>query len=39
MTLIRHELKQAWKALLIWTLSIGAFVVICLFMYLSLIHI
>ena len=33
MTLIRHELKQAWKALLIWTLSIGAFVVICLFMY------
>ena len=33
MTLIRHELKQAWKALLIWTLSIGAFVVICMFMY------
>ena len=33
MTLIRHELKQAWKALLIWTLSIGAFIVICLFMY------
>ena len=33
MTLIRHELKQGWKALLIWTLSIGAFIVICLFMY------
>ena len=33
MTLIRHELKQSWKALLIWTLSIGAFIVICLFMY------
>ena len=32
MTLIRHELKQAWKALLIWTRSIGAFIVICLFM-------
>ena len=33
MTMIRHELKQAWKALLIWALSIGAFIVICLFMY------
>ena len=33
MTLIRHELKQAWKALLIWTLAIGSFIVICLFMY------
>ena len=33
MTLIRHELKQSWKALLIWTLSIGAFIIICLFMY------
>ena len=33
MTLIRHELKQGWKALLIWTLAIGAFIVICLFMY------
>lgn len=33
MTLIRHELKQAWKALLIWTLSIGTFIIICLFMY------
>ena len=33
MTLVRHELKQSWKALLIWTLSIGAFIIICLFMY------
>ena len=33
MTLIRHELKQSWKALLIWTLAIGSFIVICLFMY------
>ena len=33
MTLVRHELKQAWKALLVWTLAIGAFIVICLFMY------
>lgn len=33
MTLIRHELKQAWKSLLIWTSAIGAFIVICLFMY------
>ena len=33
MTLILHELKQAWKSLLIWTLSIGAFIVICLFMF------
>ena len=33
MTLIRHELKQAWKSLLIWTAAIGAFIIICLFMY------
>ena len=33
MTLIRHELKRGWKALLVWTLAIGAFIVICLFMY------
>ena len=31
MTLIRHELKRGWKALLIWTLAIGSFIVICLF--------
>ena len=33
MTLIKHELKQGWKSLLIWTLSIGFFVAICVFMY------
>ena len=30
MTLIRHELKRGWKALLVWTLSIGLFIVICM---------
>ena len=33
MTLIRHELRRAWKSLLIWTCAIGAFIIICLFMY------
>lgn len=33
MTLIKHELKQGWKSLLIWTISIGFFVAICVFMY------
>lgn len=33
MTLIRHELRQGWKSLLIWTISIGFFIVICIFMY------
>ncbi len=33
MTLIRHELRRAWKSLVIWTCAIGAFIVICLFMY------
>ena len=33
MTLIRHELKQGWKSLTIWTLGIGFFVVICVLMY------
>ena len=33
MTLIRHELKQAWKSLLIWTLAIGLFMIICVVMY------
>lgn len=33
MTLIKHELKQSWKSLAIWTLSIGFFVVICVLMY------
>jgi TRAP-type uncharacterized transport system fused permease subunit len=26
-TLIRHELKQSWKSLAIWTAAIGAFIV------------
>ena len=33
MTLLRHELKRAWKALLIWTLAIGGFLVIALAIY------
>ncbi len=33
MILIRHELKQAWKTLLIWTMAIGVFIVICVMMY------
>ena len=33
MTLIRHELRKAWKSTLIWTAAIGVFIVICLFMY------
>lgn len=33
MTLIKHELKQEWKALAIWTAAIGFFIVICVFMY------
>lgn len=33
MTLIKHELRQGWKTLAIWTLSIGFFIVICVMMY------
>ena len=33
MTLIKHELKQGWKSLAIWTLAIGFFVIICVLMY------
>ena len=33
MTLIRHELKRSWKSLAVWTGAIGAFIIICLFMY------
>lgn len=33
MTLIKHELRQGWKSLIIWTISIGFFVAICVFMY------
>lgn len=33
MTLVKHELKQGWKALAVWTGAIGAFIVICVFLY------
>lgn len=33
MTLIRHELKQGMKSLAIWTLSIGFFIAVCVFLY------
>ncbi|MGN1015706.1 MAG: ABC transporter permease subunit [Faecousia sp.] len=33
MTILRHELRQGWKALAIWTGCIGFFVVICVLMY------
>ena len=33
MTISRHELRQGWKQLAIWTGCIGFFVVICVLMY------
>jgi len=33
MTLIRHELKTGWKALVIWTAAIGFFIAACVMMY------
>ena len=33
MTMIKHELKQGWKSLAIWTICIGFFIVICVAMY------
>ena len=33
MTILRHELRQGWKQLAIWTGCIGFFVVICVLMY------
>ena len=33
MTLVKHELKQGWKALAVWTAAIGFFVVVCVFMF------
>ena len=33
MTLIRHELRQGWKTLLVWTAAIGSFLMICLFIF------
>ena len=33
MTLIRHELKQSWKSLVIWTAAIGAFIMTCVLIW------
>ncbi len=33
MILIKHELKQGWKSLAVWTASIGFFIIICVFLY------
>lgn len=33
MALIKHELRQGWKAFIIWTAAIGFFVAIWVFMY------
>lgn len=31
--LVKHELKQGWKSLAVWTVAIGFFIAICVFMY------
>ena len=33
MTLTKHEFRLGWKALAIWTASIGFFIAICVFLY------
>lgn len=33
MTLLKHELRQGWKTLAIWTAAIGFFIVLCVLMY------
>ena len=33
MILIKHELKQGWKSLVIWTVSIVFFIIVCVFLY------
>lgn len=33
MTILKHELKQGWKAFVIWTVSVGAFIMLCVLMY------
>ena len=33
MILLKHELKQGWKTLVIWTASISFFIVLCVLMY------
>lgn len=33
MTLIKHELRRGFKSLIVWTMSIGFFIVVCVFLY------
>lgn len=33
MTLTKHELKQGWKSLAIWTISIGFLIAVCVFLF------
>lgn len=33
MTLIKHELRRGFKSLIVWTTSIGFFIVVCVFLY------
>ncbi len=33
MTLLKHEFKQGFKSLAVWTAAIGAFLAVCVFMY------
>ena len=33
MTLFRHELRQGWLSLLIWTLAIGGLMAVCIFLF------
>ena len=33
MTILKHELTQSRRSLLIWTGSIGFFILICVFLY------
>ncbi len=33
MILLKHELRQGWKTLAVWTASIGFFIALCVFMY------
>lgn len=33
MTLLKHELRQGWKSLIIWTAAIGFFIAVCVCLY------
>ncbi len=33
MILIKHELKQSWKSLTVWTLAIGFFIIACVLLF------